>query len=330
MRRLGTILIRAAAPIAVLGLVGSAWMEPVSATGEVRPGDAGYESGSAAAKQECIYRAVVSTTYTTLPKIGSAGVGDAFKDTIGALRLGQLAKTFKEATDARCARTKIFHPFGAVATVSYEPAMATEGLAQGLLGAKAPATPVPAHPYTGFFKTGGLGIARLSLATDEKTFIPGIALKLLVDGKPSVNIHAIPSFDGQTGRDFFERAPSNSIPTPSNFVIKLLTKLFAFVANPLYRSVAPIAAIEPNGSVVAAPRAPYQIFFRAADVHFDPAATTDFRDELASIPPGTVIYQVYAREKDSTTEVHIGDVRTTSRFVASSFGDRELHFEHVK
>jgi hypothetical protein len=46
----------------------------------------------------------------------------------------------------------------------------------------------PNSTYTGIFKTGGVGIARLSVAKQDKTnFIPGMALKVLIDGQRSQN-----------------------------------------------------------------------------------------------------------------------------------------------
>jgi len=65
-------------------------------------------------------------------------------------------------------------------------------------GISAPIEFVPvSNFYTGIFKTGGVGILRLSRATASDPFTPGLALKLLVDGDSSVNFHAMYSLDGQ-------------------------------------------------------------------------------------------------------------------------------------
>lgn len=327
LRRVAFALASAATAIAA---VGPAWTAQLA----VRPTDPAYQAQSAEKKQDVLYAAVASTRYAALPRIGSAGAGAALRDTIAALRLRLLGKTFSDDSDDRESRTKIFHPFGSVAEVCYEPvrkAPSSKGLAGALGGpAQIPPQGLPALPYTGIFRTGALGIARLSLAIDEKPFIPAIALKLLVDGKPSVNIHAFQSFEHQESRDFFASVPSNKIPMPRDFALKLATELFSFVAPPLYRPLDHVAAVERTGAAVPSPRAPYQVFFRAGDVHFDGASRTDFRVSLATIAPGTVIYKVFAVEQDGQPEVHIGNVRTQSRFIASSFGDRELHFRHVK
>jgi hypothetical protein len=168
-----------------------------------------------ALERDALWDQVRARPYTTLPALGSRGVGEHLWDTLQALRKKVLERTFSTASDVRPERVKLFHPFGSVASVVYE---ARAG-----------------HPYTGLFASGGEGLARLSLATDDESYIPGIALKLFVAGAPSVNIHAIPSFEPQRGRDFFERAPSNVIPPPTDTAIRLFMKLAARVADPLRR-----------------------------------------------------------------------------------------------
>lgn len=273
------------------------------------PSGATYEARTPAEKQVDLFREVSAVPYGELPRLGSRGVGESVIDTLNALRLKLLDRTFADASDVRPARTKIFHPFGSVATVAYEAR--------------------PGHPYTGLYATGGAGLARLSLATDDETFIPGIALKLFVAGKPSVNLHAIPSFEPQTGHDFFERSPSNEIPPPTSAAIKLFSKLAARIADPLRRPVEHLAAVNADGSVVASPVAPRRIFFRPAEVHFPASDSRDFRVALATIPEGAVIYRVCAVSA-SGEETHIGDVRLRSRLVASEWGDRVLHFKHER
>ncbi len=267
-----------------------------------------HEALGPAAQRDAVWREAAALPYSALPRLGSRGVGEHLWDTLSALRLRLLDRTFSEASDVRAPRTKIFHPFGTVATVRYE---ARSG-----------------HPFTGLFATGAEGLARLSLATDDETYIPGIAMKLFVQGRPSVNVHAIPSFEPQTSRDFFARSPSNEIPPPTATPIKLFSKLAARIADPLRRPVDHLAAVGPDGAAVAQPRAPRRIHFRPAEVHFPADSTADFRDLLATVPVGTIIYAVYAETPDG--EVHIGDVRTLSPFVASEWGDRVLHFKHER
>lgn len=272
------------------------------------PDAAGYDAQPAVAKQAALLSLAGARPYAALPALGSRGVGEHLWDTLNALRRKVLERTFSTPSDVRPPRTKLFHPFGSVATVVYEP--------------------IDGHPFTGLFATGGEGLARLSLATDADAYVPGIALKLFVQGEPSVNVHAIPSFEPQASRDFFERAPSNEIPPPTALAIKLFSKLAQKVADPLRRPVDHVAAVLPDGTPVAAPVAPRRIHFRPAEVHFPADAEADFRALLATIPPGTVIYTVHAETDQG--EVAIGRVRTRSTFVASDWGDRVLHFEHAR
>jgi hypothetical protein len=102
------------------------------------------------------------------------------------------------------------------------------------------------------------------------------------------------------------------------------------IADPLNLSVDHLAAVKSDGSKVTHPKTPEKIYLRPAEVHFDPETTEDFREELSRIPPGTVIYRMFGSDwKGSTNEIYVGDIQTESHFVASTFGDRVLSFEHV-
>ena len=60
-------------------------------------------------------------------------------------------------------------------------------------------------------------------------------------------------------------------------------------------------------------------------------AAEDFRTALASIPAGTVLYNVvaHATPEDATGE-SIGRIVTRSGFVASRFVDEGLYFQHAR
>lgn len=84
--------------------------------------------------------------------------------------------------------------------------------------------------FTGIFKAGSSSpaIIRLSVAKqDPDHFLPGLALKVLIDGKASQNIIAMFSLDGQ-GKDknFFANTFWNIIDDPTGFAEKLLAKAF--------------------------------------------------------------------------------------------------------
>lgn len=291
--------------------------------------------GPAAAQQEALWTRAAAEPYATLPKVGSAGFQHTVRDTKAAFDKGHLRRSFDLDQDARPERTKTFHPFGAVAKVVFEP---HQGVA-GVIGRLPDGTEVPAepHPYTGLFRSGAVGLVRLSLADDEDPYIPGVALKLLVDGAPSANVLAIPSFNGQESRDFFLRSPTNVLPGTSDltgFLQKLTLGFFIriqrrAVPHPLILSVDRLAATERSGARVEAPRAPFQLELRPAEAHFPADAQGDFRALLAAhVPAGTVIYRLFGRDEGSSTWWYLGQVRTQSPFVASAYGDRELHFVH--
>lgn len=290
--------------------------------------------GPASAQQEALWQRVSATPYETLPKVGSAGFQHTFKDTTAAFNKAHLRRAFDLDQDARPDRTKTFHPFGTVAKVVFEP---HQGVA-GVIGRLADGTVIPAepHPYTGLFRSGGVGLVRLSLASADDPFIPGVALKMLVDGAPSANVLAIPSFNGQDGRDFFLRTPTNVLPGTSDlgFLGKLTIGLFIriqqrAVPHPLVLSLDRLASVDKSGARVEHPRAPFQIELRPAGVHTPAADETDFRTALAAhVPAGSVIYNVFGRDEGASTWWYLGALRTQSGFVASAYGDRELHFVH--
>jgi hypothetical protein len=95
-----------------------------------------------------------------------------------------------------------------------------------------------------------------------------------------------------------------------------------------------IAAITPDGTKVANVKQPYQLQYRP---HGDLATKyanrehVDFRAVLRSIPPGTVLYDVYARgSANDTSYAKIGEIKTTSWLVASGRGDAQLFFRHFR
>ncbi|MGE0711373.1 MAG: hypothetical protein AB7N76_30390 [Planctomycetota bacterium] len=303
---------------------------------------------SAESRREAIWKEVSKTPYTTLPAPGSAGFPFKAKDTLQTLNKKVLRRSFDLNQDQREQRTKLFHAFGTVAKVVFEPAKPSvgaegkvrevQGQQQGLDQAQ-PRASGPVHPYTGLLREGAVGLIRLSLASDEKRYIPGVALKLIPAGTaPTANILAIPGFGGQQSRDFFAQAPTNIIPGldgVSGWFSKVTLNVFIWIQKraapqPLWLKVAPAAAVHRDGSQVKDPKAPFQVVFRPADVHIPTDAQGDFRELIAKhVPKGSVIYRVYGRDQDGEERL-LGTVRTESEFVASEYGDREFHFVHTE
>jgi hypothetical protein len=283
-----------------------------------------FQQQTASAKQAQLWQEVLKSKYDLLPSTHSQGVTggeglDPLKNLCKLFDKGYMKETFDKASDVRPPHHKLFHPFGSVATVSFEP----EGERPDLL--------------TGMFSSPSVGIARLSLAASDSPdqYSPGIALKLLVDGKPSVNIMAIPSLSGQESRDFFERTPTTRFPAPKGFVPEAVSGLIASeagvkAANEL--GVQHFAEVTPQGDEVLYPLTPYLLEFRPKGVHFEKGSQQDFRQDLATIPVGTVIYEVWGKVNNTPDgePFKIGNIKTSSPFVASRFGDQELNFQHPR
>ena len=70
-------------------------------------------------------------------------------------------------------------------------------------------------------------------------------------------------------------------------------------------------------------------FYGAEEVRNDPACQEDFRDIVAAVPPGTLLYRAYGKASRSAKQVYIGSITTASTFVASVFGERILAFKHA-
>jgi len=237
-----------------------------------------------------------------------------------------LRPTFDDTLDVRPARNKTFHKWGTSVAVRWEK------VNQGITGAILTQGQAPQdHPYTGVFKEGTVGIARLSLGLGDikKLWAPGIGLKLFVDGKPSVNIHAIPKDGGQPTKNFMAATLDTKInPTPLDGFLKWSTK-----ADPTHRKTDHVAAVTPSGEAVENAKSPFRLEFRpgkAINYKGTPNwGVEDFRTSLARIPAGTVIYEVWAVSSEGASQ-QIGNIRTQSAFVASDFQDRRFHFKHVR
>lgn len=270
-----------------------------------------YEDMSRCAKFQYLWqKQILTSEYKQLPAL-TGSYSDLISGLGGALGLGQ---TFDRTSDAfESPKKKLLHPFGSTVGLRFE--MVQQAL-PGLLGDH--------HKCV---------LARFSLAGDPKAlgFTPGLALKFFVDGSPSRNIMVMNSLDGQ-GRDenFFARSFSNSLQPPSSFMLKIIERGFALVKkNPRFLSIDHLLSVDKYGRTAGNSRsAPMQIILRpTASLSAD--SRLDFRAKFQSIPKGTVLYEVFVRTADSKP-VKIGNLRTITRFVSSSFGDNRLFFKHQR
>jgi hypothetical protein len=221
-------------------------------------------------------------------------------------------------------RTKYIHAVGAVATVAF--------VSSG----------VP-HAYTGLFASGAQhGLLRLSTATavdggSGSYITPGLGLKLLRDGVPSGNLVAMPGLDGQQDYNVLSQNYSNHLTFPTSWALALVASKFTQAsACPLMVALGDMAAYSEDGAGASRPIAPFELIFvpNAALKKVFPSQPYSNDDFLAfaelDIPQDTILFQVYAVASPLSLgpEVHLGSIKTTSKFTRSTFGDTRLFFRH--
>jgi hypothetical protein len=137
-------------------------------------------------------------------------------------------------------------------------------------------------------------------------------------------------------RDFFAHESTNLLAAPTKlpfgpfwFVAK---HWMGVIAPPLDQHVDEFAAVTSSGETVAEPVSPQQIFLcPPPELRIRPDTSEDFRAVLETIPPGTVLFEVYGKHKrDDEERHHMGHIETESWFVSSAFPDRVLSFRHKK
>lgn len=237
-----------------------------------------------------------------------------------------LAWTLDNDTDVMDpTRPKIIHTQGAVARIEFE----TE----------------PGSPYSGVLAAppigGATGLLRMSLAvppSGKKAVTPGIGLKLLVDGAPSLDLLAMNHTVGQ-GRDInlFSNTFTHDL-TYEHSELRTSQKVLQFFfkrvsSQPRRLTIDHLAATCRDGATVAAPQRPGRLVFQPHhDVRrlFRRRADDDFRDTLAELDVGTTLYDVVAvHDETPDPDELIGHVRLLERFTTSAGGDR-LFFHHVQ
>jgi hypothetical protein len=181
-------------------------------------------------------------------------------------------------------------------------------------------------------------------------YAPGAQVKLFVAGQGSGNFSAINSLEGQGGNtNFFAKVLTTAVPLSSSPTARAS---LLFLKNPGKTQgkigLTGLARMLSSGETTPNLRAPAQIYLVPGGSAFSEfAATSDFREEIGKVPAGTLVYQVYASPSISQPKVQseedleattgennglrgdailIGNIVTTSEFVASEFGDLNLMF----
>jgi hypothetical protein len=311
--------------------------EPAQASGaaltndvvKANPLPAGFDKQSAAAKQAELMRRVSKSGYA-LDKVASAAplrdidlakFGLSVLDTFllgGNIDTKRIIKqTMDHVSDDMPIEhdNKLIHARGSVAAVEL--------------------VAVPSK-YTGLY-AGAKGLIRLSLAIKPGSFTPGMGLKLFVDGKASANVLAMQTVAGQgDDTNFFAHEFSNIIPIAPGGPLQLLERIFKLAAEKTNMlSVMPLARVSVDGTLVAAPVGPCQLYFTptaSTKAMISSRSSNDFRVDLAKAKSGTTLYEVSGSDKcgDASpgARIAIGTLRTTSEMIPSEYGDTALFFKH--
>lgn len=197
--------------------------------------------------------------------------------------------------------------------------------------------------YSGIFKDGSKkSFMRISLAVPPESdkCVPGLALKFLRDGRPSENIMAMYSLNGQSDADIFAHDFTTVVPDPGfSFKVWLLEKRFQAGLDTLGKgdlntkafSLDEMAKAGSRGQIHV-PKAPFMLIFRPSeDIKSLTKGITfadDFRTVVAGKGKDLVLYEVYALEHANSPEHRIGSIIGISNFSISKFADETLRFQH--
>ena len=287
-----------------------------------------YQSWSAQAKQDHLWvNGALRTSYEDgeVPAIEPIDIGGLI-DSV-------LWKKVQDATDVTPpGYSKPIHPRGALAKVQF--------------------VPTAGHGYTGLFQGADHGLLRLSVTGDpsDRGFAPGLALKLMVDGKRSENVSALYTLSGQgDNHNIFANELSNYVQPEVNETLGTTT-LFSLVSRkPTLVVMSDMAKVNQDGSPVSNANTPSQVYFVPNGDLKNTISTAphDFRDDLTALNPGTKVYDVYATSKSIKTSIwpwvtaryarerrnsatKVGELVMASPFTLSQFGDTGIFFKHQR
>lgn len=245
-----------------------------------------------------------------------------------------------------------------------------KGIHTGGAVATARVVPTGNHQFTGMFADGfEHGLVRLSIVADwsqpckggtdfnfKGCLKPSMALKMLRDGDFSSNVVAQVNLGDGVGWhfNFFDYAHANWLPLPTGLGALLVTHLFSYAAEEDEIAGVGIEEVSSQGSQahqsksdIKAPKLVY--FVPNKDLSFSDEEH-DPRSDFMEIPAGTALFDImtitdgddmcfnYFANKPFLWDelghlcqtVKLGTVVSTSRFVASDWGDRRLFFQHER
>lgn len=290
---------------------------------------AGYQSMSACQKQETLWQEILNSSHQTLPELGELGLGEVY----GMWKQGTEMKKMHASDYAPERWEKYLHKRASMAKIKLEP--------------------VEGNDYTGVFAGAECALIRLSVTYDPASkghkVAPGLALKFLRSGMSSANVSMLYSIDGQgNDYDILANPLSNIVPAGSGIGSWIVHWLFSKVSEkPEELMASDMASYEEDGSSMKdKKKSPRHVFLVPAGATSFSSEPHDFRDDLETIEAGTVLYEVKVLEDESMKNAdysdyriedieglvkkskHIGNIVTTSEFIASEFGDTGIFFQH--
>ena len=268
---------------------------------------------------------IIPSRYAQLPALTSPGFMDFLTLITGHFSLKALTT---QGDELEPGRRKLIHAFGAEARL------------------RLVISPGAADAYTGIFGRGApCVIGRFSLAAKPSpdASIPGLALKIFISGDhPSVNLLLMHAIDDQPGHNYFSQTFSNILPAPVAFSKRMLAAGFERSAvqfgakdpNPGRLTLENLASVQVDGRHIDRPRTPYQLLFKptaqARALMQGASAQDDFRRQLAGLPVGRAVYDIYTLEQGEPAENArlLGQLVLSDPVVSSRYGDERLYFQH--
>lgn len=276
-----------------------------------------YQSKTAEEKRDLIWKQIHASRWDKLPPLDGTGWASLLTNLRAALTLSPTMDLSSDVLPK--GRVKFIHAYGLVGAVQWLPNISEK------------------PEFTGIFSQETLGLIRLSIAADPKrvSFTPGLALKLMIDGKPSLNVLAMPSLDGQgENQNFFAFPFTTHIEEPQNPVLKVLSWWFNQTEHePNKLPVDQLAAITPSGRPVLDAKAPKILEFvpdATLANRYSANSDQDYRINLGQINPGR-LFTVYGKsDLNSSQRVLLGELILEAPMIASEFGDKQLFFRHMR
>ena len=173
--------------------------------------------------------------------------------------------------------------------------------------------------YSGLYTSGSLGFIRFALSAN---FEPMIEIKFLIDESPSLNL----KFQGSKHEHLHEKTLfTHELNAHASFVDENL--LYHPQYDTIEHQVNNLALRSSNGRLVFEINIPRHLNLVPSEtlksIMLEYSAR-DFRTALATLPPGSLLYEVYTNTNYSDFPCHIASIVLDSEFIASSMGDLRL------